>query len=159
MARALTLALVLLLAAACDQGGDDNSPGSGDGDGDPSLIGTWGIVGTLVTSSAENPYDPNAPKPGQQMTDTWTIATGATGLDLTTPKGTVPGEATSGGAHFSVQFLWEAGVWITVTIDVMQSTASTIKGTEEIVYTGTNSVTGEPVPLGREAWTFEGTRQ
>jgi hypothetical protein len=64
----------------------------------------------------------------------------------------------AGGAHFYVSFEWEAGVWITVTIDCVQNTATRMVGTEEIVYTGTNVVTGEPIPLGREAWTFEGTK-
>lgn len=151
------LALVLVLLAACDQGGDGN--GQGNGDGAVSLVGTWAIVGTLVTSSAENPYDPLAPKPGQKMTDTWTIVKSAAGLDLTTPKGTIPGEPVAGGAHFYVSFEWESGVWITVTIDCTQNTATRMVGTEEIVYTGTNAVTGAPIPLGREAWTFEGTKQ
>ena len=118
-----------------------------------AVVGKWAITGKLITTSATDKY---APKPGTIMHDTWSITKAKDEFVLATPKGKLPGKATEKGAIFGATFPFVAGVYITITIECFAKTAKSMYGTEEIVYTGTNSVTGAPVPLGREAWTFTG---
>jgi hypothetical protein len=140
----LLLIVLMLLAAACASA-----------DKAAALAGKWAITGKLVTDSGNDKY---APKAGTIMHDSWTIGKANEGLALKTTKGTLPGVATASGAAFKATFPYVAGVYITVTIECFSKSAKSMYGTEEIVFTGTNSVTGALIPLGREAWTFTGKK-
>jgi hypothetical protein len=135
---------------ACDEESSGFNPTA------TSLVGTWDIEGELVTTSAEDPY---TPEPGSIAYDQWVITESAGGLKLTTPKGSLDGAATASGASFFAEGPLAAGVIISVQIDCIQKTADSFYGTEEIQYTGVNSVTGALVPLGMEAWKVWGQRK
>lgn len=165
--------LMVLLMAACDSGEDnDNNNNNNNNEEEEGqdaainngefvpgdLIGKWAIVGELVTSSAEDPLDPLAPKPGQVLTDSWTIAQTAQGLSLTTPKGVIDGQGTADGGHFEVTFELSAGLWCQVIIDCYLQSPTTMIGTEEINYFSLDAVNGQPYPVAKEAWKFEGAK-
>lgn len=127
-----------------------------------SIVGTWAIHGKLVTSVAMNPNDRYAPKEGQDMVQTWKITKTKTGFALITPKGTVPGTGTGTSAHFKVRFpasIMGASCQIQVTVDVKAKSASSLSGSEELLYFVYNGL-GQlnPVP-GREAWAFTAKRK
>jgi hypothetical protein len=123
------------------------------------LPGTWDILAELVTSSAENPNDPYAPKPGTIKPDVWTIQNSDSGPVLTGSSGSIQGQYTENGAVFEGNYPLGSGVYIVVRIECyMDSTASMI-GTNENDYWGTNTVTGEMIKLGIESWKFKATKK
>ena len=123
------------------------------------LLGTWDVLAELVTSSAENPNDPYAPKPGAIKPDVWTIQNSDLGPVLTGSSGSIQGKYTDNGAVFEGTYPLGSGVYIVVRIECyMDSTASMI-GTNENDYWGTNTVTGEMIKLGIESWKFRATKK
>jgi hypothetical protein len=123
------------------------------------LIGTWDVLAELVTSSAENPNDPYAPKPGAIKPDVWTIQNGDLGPVLSGSSGSIQGKYTDNGGVFEGTYPLGSGVYIVVRIECyMDSTASMI-GTNENDYWGTNTVTGEMIKLGIESWKFRATKK
>jgi hypothetical protein len=123
------------------------------------LPGNWNVLAELVTSNAENPNDPYAPKPGNLKTDAWRIQDSVAGPILTGSSGSVQGQYTNGGAVFVGTYPLGSGVYVAIKIDcVMDSTAS-MYGTNENDYWGTNTVTGEMIKLGIESWKFRATKQ
>ena len=61
-------------------------------------VGTWDVLAELVTSTAENPNDPYAPKPGTIKPDVWTIQNSDGGPVLTGSSGSIQGQYTENGA-------------------------------------------------------------
>lgn len=128
-------------------------------DVDKYLPGTWNVLAELVTSNAENPNDPYAPKPGNIKPDTWSIRDSAAGPILTGSSGSIQGQYMNGGAVFEGTYPLVSRVYVAVRIEcVMDSTAS-MYGTNENDYWGTNTVTGEMIKLGIESWKFRATKQ
>lgn len=121
-----------------------------------SLIGSWKITGTLITTT--NP-DPNAPQPGFKAMDNWQIGLNNNIPSLTSSKGTVNGTVVGKGYHFEGQYdVYPGLVWCAFVIEVTPSVnEGELYGTEEFKYYGFNGV-GQPMFLGTESWTLEGEK-
>jgi hypothetical protein len=68
------------------------------------------VLAELVTSNAENPNDPYAPKPGNLKTDAWSIQDTVAGPELTGSSGSIQGQYTNGGAVFEGTYPLGSGV-------------------------------------------------
>ena len=146
----LLLLLLAGLISSCKK--EENKPGT--------IIGTWAITGTLITTT--NP-DASAPQPGFQAMDVWTISQPNGVFTLESSKGTVSGtpvsNATSQGARFTGQFPIVAGyVWVDFIIETYARADGDLYGTEEFQYWGLYGV-GQPMFLGTESWIVEGVAQ
>lgn len=124
-----------------------------------NLPGTWNVVAELVTSTAENPNDPYAPKPGAIKLDTWTIRSSDDGPVLTGSSGSIQGQYTDSGAVFEGNYPLGSGVYIAVRIVCYMDSSASMYGTNENDYWGTNTVTGEMIKLGIESWKFRATKK
>ena len=143
---------VVLIFTTCKKDNTNNQPAVTD------LRGVWNIIGTLVTTT--NP-DPNAPQPGFQAPDVWTVALNAGVPKLTTSKGSVDGTGVNTGYHFEgqVTIVPSPLVWMTFKIEIFPSVNyNQIYGTEELTYYGLDGV-GNPHLLGTESWTIAGSKQ
>lgn len=146
---AILAIILVLLSPSCKK---DKQPAVTD------LTGTWGIIGTLVTTT--NP-DPNAPQAGFQAPDVWTVALNAGVPKLTTNKGSVDGSGVNNGYHFEGEVVIYPSplVWMTFKIEFFPSVVyNQIYGTEEFTYFGLDGV-GNPHLLGTESWTIAGVKQ
>ena len=128
---------------------------------DPSqdLPGTWNVVAQLEAATTENPNDPYAPKPGMIKPDTWSIYNGDAGPVLTGSSDSISGQYTETGAVFEGTYPLGSGVYVAVKIDCFMNGSTSMYGTNENDYGGTNTVTGEMIMLGMEAWKFGATKQ
>jgi hypothetical protein len=122
------------------------------------ILGTWNVIGELVTSTAENPNDPYAPKPGDIKPDTWKIDDYGSGPVLTGSSGSIQGQYTQNGAIFEGTYPLGSGVYMAVHIEAFLKKPTSMYGTIQNDYWGTNTVTGEMIKLGLEAWKFDATK-
>lgn len=122
------------------------------------ILGTWSVIGELVTSTAEDPNDPYAPKPGDIKPDTWIIDDSGSGPVLTGSSGSIQGQYTLNGAIFEGIYPLGSGVYMAVHIDAVLKRPTSMYGTTQNDYWGTNTVTGEMIKLGLEAWKFDATK-
>jgi hypothetical protein len=123
------------------------------------LPGTWNILGELVTSVAENPNDPNAPKPGDIKPDTWTIQNNQGAPVLTSSSGSIKGQYTDNGAVFDGGYTLTYGVYVSLHIECFMDSSASMYGTTENNFWGTNAMTGEMIRLGIESWKFRATKK
>jgi hypothetical protein len=126
--------------------------------GSDDILGTWSIIGELVTSTAEDPYDPYAPKPGDIKPDTWKIDDFGSGPVLTGSSGSIQGQYAQNGAIFDGTYPLGSGVYMAVHIEALLKNPSSMYGTIQNDYWGTNTVTGEMIKLGLESWKFEAAK-
>jgi hypothetical protein len=80
------------------------------------MPGTWNVAAELVAATAENPYDPNAPKPGMIKPDVWVIQDQYGGPVLTGSSGSIQGKFTDYGAYFDGTYPLGSGVYMVVHI-------------------------------------------
>ena len=130
-----------------------------EGEAPQNLPGTWDVSAELVAATAENPYDPNAPKPGMIKPDVWAIQDQDGGPVLTGSSGSIQGKYTDSGAYFEGTYSLGSGVYMVVHIECYLDSSASMYGTNENDYWGTNTVTGEMIKLGLESWKFRATRQ
>lgn len=149
--RRLYLALLLILPVAGIFCGSSFA-------GSEDMLGTWSVIGELVTATAENPNDPNAPKPGDIKPDSWKIEDYGSGPVLTGSSGSIQGQYTQRGAVFQGTYPLGSGVYMAVQIEAFLRSASSMYGTIQNDYWGTNTVTGEMLRIGLEAWRFEASK-
>jgi len=123
------------------------------------IVGTWDLVGELVTSPAEDPADPYAPKPGDIKPDTWIIADSGQGPVLTGSSGSIAGQYTEDGAVFEGTYSLGSAVYMVVHIECYMSSTSSMYGTIENEFWGINTVTGELIKTGIEAWKFQAIKK
>jgi len=123
------------------------------------LPGTWNVAAELVAATAENPNDPNAPKPGTIKLDTWTIQDQDGDPILAGSSGSIQGKYTDYGANFDGTYPLGSGVYMVVHIECFFGRLRFMYGTNENDYWGTNTVTGEMIKLGIESWKFRATRK
>jgi hypothetical protein len=123
------------------------------------LPGIWNVMAELVGATAEDPNDPHAPKPGMIKPDVWTIYNGDGGPVLSGSSGSIAGHYTPKGAIFQGTYPLGSGVYMAVKIECFLDAASSMYGTDENEYWGTNTVTGEMIKLGMESWKFRATKQ
>jgi hypothetical protein len=123
------------------------------------LPGTWNVVAQLVASTTENPNDPYAPKSGMTKPDTWSIYNGDAGLVLRGSSGSIAGQYTESGGVFEGTYPLGSGVYVAVKIECFMNGSSSMYGTNENDYWGTNTVTGEMIKLGMESWKFVAKKQ
>jgi hypothetical protein len=123
-----------------------------------NILGTWNVIGELVTSTAENPTDPYAPKPGNIKPDTWKIEDSDSGPILTGSSGSIQGQYSLDRALFEGTYPLGSGVYMVVHIEAFLKSPSSMYGTIQNDYWGTNTVTGEMIKLGLEAWKFEASK-
>jgi hypothetical protein len=123
------------------------------------LSGTWNVVAELVAATTENPNDPDAPKPGMIKPDVWTIYNGDAGPVLSSSSGSIAGQYTDSGATFEGTYPLGSGVYVAIKIECFMDGSSSMYGTNENDYWGTNTVTGEMIKLGIESWKFRATKQ
>ncbi|NPV63131.1 MAG: hypothetical protein HPY61_10990 [Methanotrichaceae archaeon] len=148
------LSALLLLLAACAGA----SICCADGASPQDVIGTWDVLGELVTSPAEDPADPYAPKPGDIKPDTWTIADYGQGPVLTGSSGSIAGQYTENGALFEGTYDLGSAVYMVVRINCILSSSGSMYGTNENEFWGLNTVTGEFIKTGLESWKFKATK-
>jgi hypothetical protein len=130
-----------------------------EGSAPQDLPGTWDVSAELVAATAENPYDPNAPKPGMIKPDVWAIQNQDGGPVLTGSSGSIQGKYTDGGAYFDGTYPLGSGVYMVVHIECYLDSSASMYGTNENDYWGTNTVTGEMIKLGIESWKFRAARR
>ena len=147
----LLLGIVLFMQSSCKKDAANNQPAV------TNLSGTWGIVGTLVTT---NNQAAGAPQPGFQAVDSWVVSLNGTVPVLTTSKGTVNGSGVGNGYHFEGMVTILAGVaYMTFIIEIFPSVEyNHIYGTEQFNYFGIDGL-GTPHPTGSESWTVAGIKQ
>ena len=113
-----------------------------------------------MASTAENPNDPYAPKPGSLKPDTWSIYdSDGSGPVLKGSAGTISGQYTDNGAVFEGTYPIGSGVYQVVHTDCLLCGSSAMYGTIENDYWGTNAGTGEMIKLGIESWKFRASKQ
>jgi len=123
------------------------------------LPGIWNVMAELVGATAEDPNDPYAPRAGMIKPDVWTIYNGDGGPVLSGSSGSIAGQYTPKGAIFQGTYPLGYGVYMAVKIECFLDGISSMYGTDENEYWGTNTVTGEMIKLGRESWKFRATKQ
>jgi hypothetical protein len=130
-----------------------------EGEAPQDLAGTWDVSAELVAATAENPYDPYAPKPGMIKPDVWAIQDQDGGPVLMGSSGSIQGKYTNYGATFDGTYPLGSGVYMVVHIECRMDSIASMYGISENDYWGTNTVTGEMIKLGLESWKFRATRQ
>jgi hypothetical protein len=123
------------------------------------MPGTWNVVAQLVAATTEDPNDPYAPKPGMIKPDTWTIYNGDAGPVLSSSIGSIAGQYTDRGSIFEGTYPLGSGVYVAIKIECFMDGSSSMYGTNENDYWGTNTVTGEIIKRGIESWMFRATKQ
>jgi hypothetical protein len=148
------LCISLILLAACAGA----SMCCADGASPQDIIGSWDVLGELVTSPAEDPTNPYAPKPGDIKPDTWTISDYGQGPVLTGSSGSIAGLYTENGALFEGTYDLGSAVYMVVRINCILSSSGSMYGTNENEFWGMNTVTGEFIKTGLESWKFKATK-
>ena len=159
---ALIASLCLFTAACSDEGGSappwaggprgGGAPGGGGPipTGSEAIVGTWDVTTTLV--AAQKATNPDY-KPGHIRKERWQIAQSGGQLVLTTPNGSLPGQAQGGGYAFEGVTDTGMNLRIRVRVEAWLTGSRSMKGTIKAWYHGTFNNLG-----GIDAWSFEATR-
>jgi hypothetical protein len=114
------------------------------------IAGQWAVTTKLV--AAQDATNPNY-KPGDLRQTQWTITKSGMGYVLTSPDGSVPGQAMGPNAIFESVTDTGRNLRIHVRIECVMASANRMTGTIKANYHGTFGNL-----VGIDAWTFEATR-
>lgn len=127
--------------------------------------GTWIVTSTIIATTTPTPQV----KEGFTKQETWVIAQHGNQARLRTPGGQIDGyfapnhpDFPGGAWYFQAQirnFGNQPNLHCGVEVTIPDGTAARLAGGTKITWYGNDAWTGQLVPIGGEAWRFEGSHR